>query len=304
MKVLITGIAGQLGRKVAEALHQQGYTVCGVDRRSWPAPPKGIEVHQGDIRKRPAEDIFRTRKPDAVIHMATVTHFTSTAEERYRINLHGTKVVFDYCHEYGVKQAIFVGRHTCYGAASDSPLYHTEADPPIAVATFPELADLVSADLYAASALWRYPEIDTSVLRICYTLGPSQRGTLASYLKGPRVPTVLGFDPLFQFMHEHDAVSAVCRALEAKLRGVFNVTGPAPLPLSVLIQQTGRSRLPVPEALFPHILGRFGLPQLPPDATDHIKYSLVVDGSAFRKASGFAHAYDEYQTMETFRVDL
>ena len=58
----------------------------------------------------------------------------------------------------------------------------------MAVSSFPELADLVGADLYAGSALWRYPEIDTCVLRICYTLGPAHVGTLAAYLRGPRGP--------------------------------------------------------------------------------------------------------------------
>ena len=53
--------------------------------------------------------------------MATVTHVKTHSDDRYRINLGGTKAVFDFCHRYGVKQAIFVGRHTYYGAAPDSP---------------------------------------------------------------------------------------------------------------------------------------------------------------------------------------
>ena len=133
--------------------------------------------------------------------MATVTHLTGQKNQRYRINLLGTRAVFDHCNSYGVRQAIFVGRHTYYGAASDAPLYHVEADPPFAVGTYPELADLVAADLYAGSSLWRYPQLHTSVLRLCYTLGPMHHGTLAAFLHGPRVPMVLGYDPLFQFMH-------------------------------------------------------------------------------------------------------
>ena len=69
-------------------------------------------MHEVDIRKRAAEDVFRKRRPDAVIHMATVTHLVAKTEERYRINLGGTRAVFEHCAAYGVKQAIFVGRHT------------------------------------------------------------------------------------------------------------------------------------------------------------------------------------------------
>ena len=300
MKVLVTGIAGALGRLVATQLQAAGHEVIGIDRRPWYHPPEGIRVFQHDIRKRPAEDVFRTQLPEAMIHMATVTHLTHRSEDRFRINLGGTQAVFDHCHTYGVKRAIFVGRHTYYGAAPDSALYHTEAEPPMAVHTFPELSDLVAADLYAGSALWRYPEVDTAVLRLCYTLGPLRQGTLAAFIRGPRVPTVLGFDPLFQFVHDWDAADAICVTLDKGLRGVFNVAGPPPVPLSVIIRQTGRSNVPIPEPVFNFMLGRFGLPRLPKGALQHVKYPVVMDASAFHDATGWQAAYDEDQTMHDF----
>lgn len=301
MKVVVTGISGVLGRMVGKELVNRGHTVFGIDRRPWPDAPKGVEMHMVDIRKRPAEDIFRTQQPDALIHMATVTHFTAPFEERYRINLHGTRAVFDHCHNYGVKTAIFVGRHTVYGASSDSPLYHRESDPPLAASTFPALADMVAADLYAGSILWRYPEVNTAVLRLVYTLGASKRGTLASYLRGPRVPTVMGFDPLYQFMHELDATEAICLALEKQLHGVYNVAGPQPVPLSLLCQVTGKRAVGIPEPLFAKFVGRLGFSDLPEGASHHIKYPVVVDGKLFRDATGFECRFDEIQTMEAFR---
>ena len=120
MKVLVTGISGALGRMVARKLLERGHEVFGLDRRPWPDAPKGVEMLQEDIRKRPAEDLFRTKRPEAVIHMATVTHFTARFEERYRINLGGTRAIFDHCHTYGVKHIVFVGRATVYGAAMDA----------------------------------------------------------------------------------------------------------------------------------------------------------------------------------------
>lgn len=301
MKVLIPGITGRLARMVALKLADAGHQVFGIDRRPWPDAPRGIEVVQVDIRKRAAEDVFRLRRPEAVIHMATVTHLTVRNEDRYRINLYGTRAVFDHCAHYGAKRCIFVGRHTYYGAAADSSMYHGEEDPPMAMTTFPELADLVAADLYAGSALWRYPELDTCVLRLCYTLGPSVSGTLASFLKGKRVPMVLGFDPLFQFMHEEDAASAICLSLEKQLRGVYNVAGPQPMPLSLLARQCGRTPLPLPELVMSTLFGRLGLPQLPPGAVAHLKYPVVVDDSSFRAATGWAHRHDEDDTIADFR---
>ncbi|MFW6053834.1 MAG: epimerase, partial [Persicimonas sp.] len=120
-------------------------------------------------------------------------------------------------------------------------------------------------------------------------------------LKGPRVPSVLGFDPLYQFMHEQDAASAICQSLSNKLRGVFNVAGPQPVPLSLLIKVTGRTQIPVPEPLMGRVLGRFGFPALPKGSVNHLKYPIVIDDSEFRRRTDFAPAFDEIQTMEAFR---
>ncbi|HMR04702.1 MAG TPA: SDR family oxidoreductase [Polyangiaceae bacterium] len=304
MRVLVTGISGKVGQQVALLLAEHAHEVVGIDRRPWRDAPEGMRIHQADIRKRAAEDVFRIEKPDAVIHMATVTHLTAQSEDRYRINLGGTKAVFDFCHRYGVKHAVFAGRHTYYGAAADSVLYHTEDEPPLALETFPELADLVAADLFAGTALWRYPEIATAVLRIVYTLGPSKSGTLAAFLRGRRVPSVLGHDPLFQFMHEADVARALVLALEKGLRGVYNVAGPQPMPLSSIVRHVGHQLIPVPEVLFRLVLGRFGLPRLPPGALSHIKFPVVVDASAFVEKTGFKHSKDEYETLQDFRRSL
>jgi UDP-glucose 4-epimerase len=301
VKVLITGITGKVARMVAQRLLASGHEVLGIDRRNWDGAPAAIQQFQVDIRKRAAEDVFRRHRPDGVIHMATVTHLTERSEDRYRINLQGTRAVFDHAAAHGGRAVVFVGRHTYYGASAEAPLYHREDDPPMALQSFAELADLVAADLYAGSALWRRPQLRTAVLRLCYTLGPARTGTLAAFLAGPRVPTVLGFDPLYQFVHEKDAAAAVCLALEKELHGVYNVAGPPPVPLSLVVRLAGRQQIPVPEPLFRWALGRFGLPRLPPGAVEHVKYPIVIDPAAFKALTGFSHQYDEDRTLSEFR---
>lgn len=301
MRVLITGIAGVIGRKVAVRLQEQGHSVVGIDRRPWVDAPRGIEVVNVDVRKRAAEDVFRTRRPESVIHLATITHFQDDPEERYRVNLGGTRSVFEHCHKHGVREAVFVGRHTFYGATADAPLYHVESDPPLAVSTFPELADLVASDLFAASALWRWPDLATVVLRTVYTLGPSLTGTLATYLRPRRIPTVLGFDPLYHFMHEDDCARAIAGVVGRSLKGVYNVAGPQPVPLSLLVKLAGRQNVRLPEPVFARLLGRLGFPKLPPGAVNHIKFPIVVDDTAFKKATGFAPEFDETQTVGAYR---
>jgi UDP-glucose 4-epimerase len=113
---------------------------------------------------------------------------------------------------------------------------------------------------------------------------------------------VLGFDPLFQFLHEDDVVEAIVLTLGKRLRGVFNVAGPQPLPLSRVVVEADRTPVPVPEFVLQSLIGRFGFPKLPRGALSHIKYPVVVDASAFREATGFQHRYDELATVASFRV--
>ncbi|HEX9294921.1 MAG TPA: SDR family oxidoreductase [Polyangiaceae bacterium] len=302
MKILVTGASGLLAREVIRKLRATQHEIAGIDARPWPDAPAGVNVHVVDVRKRAAEDVFRRFRPNAVIHMATVTHLREKSAERYRINLGGTSAVFDHAEAHGAKHVIFVGRHTFYGAAPDSPLYHKEYEPPIGAHAFPELADLVAADLYACTALWRIPELKTCVLRVCYTLGPSRHGTLSAYLHPRRVPTVMGFDPLFQFMHEDDVAGAIVAALEKRLHGVYNVAGPPPLHLATLIRAVGHTPLRIPEPLLRFAFGRFGLPLLPPGAVTHLKYPVVIDATTFKLATGFQFRYDERQTIDSFRA--
>jgi UDP-glucose 4-epimerase len=301
VRVLVLGAAGGVARLVGQQLVRKRHSVLGLDARPWAGPPVGFEVHQVDVRKRAAEEVFRRFRPEAIVHMATVTALTLRSGERERINLDGTQAVFDLARAHGVKQVLFVGRHTYYGAAADSPLYHNEDHPPRALGALPELADLVAADLYAATQLWRLPQLTTAVLRIVYTLGTPGSGTLASFLAGRRVPMVLGFDPLFHVMQETDVARAIALALEKQVRGIFNLAGPPPVPLSVIIRETGRTAVPVPAAVLRGMLGRFGFPRLSPGALDHLKFPIVVDAARFTEATGFKPDYDEVSLLQAFR---
>ena len=109
MKVIITGVSGYLAKIVALQLANQGHDVIGIDHRPWSDCPSNIRLERLDIRKRPAADLFRHVKPQAVIHMATETYVSANKEERYRLNLKGTQAIWSYCERFGVKQASSLG---------------------------------------------------------------------------------------------------------------------------------------------------------------------------------------------------
>jgi len=229
-KVLITGIAGGQGRLLAKRL-RENYEVCGVDRVGWDGAPRGVKVHVVDIRKKKFEDVIRTEMPTALVHLGFIRHFRAALSERYDTNVRGTKQLLDHCIHHGVQKVVVISSSYVYGAFPENPYFLDEDSPLSASRAYPEMRDLVEVDTIASAYLWRYPHLHTCVLRPVNVLGTYVHSMIGQYLKQSRIPTVMGFDPMMQFIHEEDLSEAIALALEHSLQGVFNVTGPGQVPL-------------------------------------------------------------------------
>ncbi len=288
-KVLITGISGGQGRLLARRLREK-FEVCGVDRVGWDGAPRGVTVHVVDIRKKKFEDVIRTEMPSAVVHLGFIRHFRSTEQERYDTNVRGTKQLLDHCINHGVQNLVVVSSSYVYGAFPENPYYLDEDSPLSASRSYPEIRDLVEVDTLASAYLWRYPHLRTCVLRPVNVLGMYVHSMIGQYLKQSRIPTVMGFDPMMQFIHEEDVSEAIALALEHGLQGVFNVTGPGEVPLHTAIRETGGRAVPVPEPLLRFAFDRafrWGLQAIPPGALDYIKFPVTVSGERFVEATNF-----------------
>ena len=82
--------------------------------------------------------------------------------------------------------------------------------------------------------------IVVTVLRTAPILGPTVHNYVTRYLARRVVPTMMGFDPLGQFLHEVDAIAAFKLAIDRDFPGIFNIVGDGVLPLSTVIKLAGR----------------------------------------------------------------
>jgi len=288
-RVLITGIAGGQGRLLARRL-LESHEVCGVDWVPWEGHPEGVSVHEVDLRKKKFEDVVRTELPTMVVHLGMIRHFRGDAGERHDVNVRGTKQLLDHCAHYGVQKLVVVSSGYVYGAFPENPYYMDEDHPLSASRAYPEIRDLVEVDTLASAFIWKYPQIRTCVLRPVNVLGYFVRSMIGSYLRMERIPTMMGFDPMMQFIHEEDVCEAIALALEHGLQGVFNVAGPGQVPLHVAVDETGGKSLSLPEPLARPIfdrLFRMGLFPYPAGALDYIKYPVTLSGKRFVEATNF-----------------
>src|SRR2546425_1094948 len=302
-KLLITGIAGGQGRLIARRV-ADFFQIAGVDRVPWQGAPHNVRLHVVDLRKRKFEDVFRTERPDAVVHLAFVRHFRSDPEVRHEVNVLGTKKVLEYAIAQGVKRIVVLSSSYVYGALPDNPFYLNEDFPLNVSRTYPEVRDLAEVDTLATAFLWRHPEVTTAILRPVNTLGYYTNSAVRRYLAQRYIPTVLGFNPMWQFIHEEDVAEAGALALQTGAHGLVNVNGPGAVPLKVAIRETGGTAVPLPESALRAVAGRLfrlGLYHTPPGAIDFLKYPCVIDGEAFQHAAGFTPLFSLEDTFASVR---
>jgi UDP-glucose 4-epimerase len=302
-KLLITGIASPLGRLLARRL-AASWEVCGVDTRPWPGRPREIALHRADLRKREFEECLRAERPHAVVHLGVKRELRGDARNRHDLNVRGTKRLLDLSAAFGARQLVVVSTGTVYGAAPENPLYMGEEEPLSASRSYPEIRDRVEVDALASAFVWRMPEIRTAVLRPVHVLGPHATGMMADYLRRDRPPSVLGYDPLVQLLHEDDWCESIALTLAKELAGVFNVTGPGAVPLRTAIAETGGVPFSLPElVLRPWIRTAFaaGLVPWPEGAIDMLKYPVTLSGERFVQATGWKPLFSLPETFAAHR---
>lgn len=296
--IVVTGACGKLGRRLVRALHRRG-PVIGLDRRPFEGRPPDVEHCELDPRRRRVEDIFRNREVGAVVHLGVMHDPRGNSHEQHTWNLGGMARLLRYVSHYRVPKIIFLSSANVYGPRPDNAQFLTEDAPLLGAGTFSSMRDLVELDMLVQSFFWKHPSIETVVLRPAHILG-SVKNAPSNYLRLGVVPTLMGFDPMVQTVHQDDVVRAIVRALLPGVRGIFNMAGPPPIRLSRALRRLGRTHIPIP-----HTLAKFGVDRLwhfrmtsfPAPELDFVRYVCMVDDSRARNVMGYKPVYNIDATL-------
>ncbi|RUM32742.1 MAG: nucleotide sugar epimerase, partial [Aquifex sp.] len=193
MKILLTGVAGLIGWKVAESLLKSGHEVVGVDNLNNYYDPKlklyrietlkkysNFKFYKLDIENREAlEIIFREYSFDAVINEAARAGVRYSIENPfvyYSTNTLGTLNLLELMKKYGVNKLILASTSSLY-AGQSMPF---KEDLPVNTPISPYAASKRSAEVTAYTYHYLYG-INVIILRYFTVYGPAGRPDMAVF---------------------------------------------------------------------------------------------------------------------------
>ncbi|MGP3927314.1 NAD-dependent epimerase/dehydratase family protein [Streptomyces sp. 8N616] len=309
--VLVTGVARQLGGRFVRRIQREPEVdrVIGVDAVRPEHHLGGAVFVQADIRQPTIAKVLAEHAVDTVVHMDVTGTPLGTRGSRSTIketNVIGTMQLLGACQKApSVTRLVVKSSTSVYGSAPRDPAVFTETTPPKSLPSGGFAKDAVEVEGYVRGFARRRPDVAVCVLRFANILGPCADSPLVDYFSLPVLPTVFGYDPRLQFVHEDD-VMEVLRIASFEARrgtlnsGTFNIAGDGVLLLSQTARRLGRPTLPV---LLPAVtwlgsaLRSVGMTDFSPEQIRLLTHGRVVQTTQMRETLGFE---PRYTTAEAF----
>jgi UDP-glucose 4-epimerase len=267
LTVAVTGPTGEIGQAVVGALERSREVgrILGMARRPFDPAARGwtkMEYRRGDVlNKRQVAHLLE--EADVVVHLAFM--IMGSARASRRVNLNGSRNVFEATAMAGAKRLVYASSVAAYGYHADNPRPLTEDVPARGSADHYYSAQKAEVEQLLADSL-HGSRTKAYVFRPCIVAGPqapmlidslpytqiSERlpGPVRSLLESlPILEPVLP-DPgvSFQLVHHDDVASAIRAAVTGHGRpGVYNLAGSGQLTVAQLARELGWYSIPVPE---------------------------------------------------------
>ncbi|MBN2493498.1 MAG: NAD-dependent epimerase/dehydratase family protein [Deltaproteobacteria bacterium] len=247
--------------------------------------------------------LFREGRVDTLAHLAFPSNPSHDAAYSHELLVAGTMHLLNAAAAAGVRKVVMLGSTMSYGARPDNPNFLTEDLPLRGTPGCDFVDDLIDTERQLAQFADKNPKAVTTVLRMGSMLGDEVDTFMARLLRHSVVPVVMGHDPLVQFVHEDDALSALKLAVDGDHPGPFNIVADGVLPMSTVLRLAGRLPLPIPHFLAERMGGFLWTIQstnIPPSFLDYLRFLWTADGSRARQSLGFWPRRDACQTLRAF----
>jgi len=237
MKILVTGGAGFIGSEFVRQAVERGYRVSVVDKLTYAGDlERLLEVqdkivfYQADIINREfIEYIFKTEKPEAVIHWAAESHVDRSllnASPFLDTNIKGTQVLLDLARRYPISKFINISTDEVYGDLG--PKGHFTEESPL-IPNSPYSVSKASADMLGR-AYFRSHGIPVITVRPSNNYGPWQYPekliplTILKAVCNEKIPIYGKGENVREWLYVEDCARAVLTILDKGKPGdIYNV---------------------------------------------------------------------------------
>jgi UDP-glucose 4-epimerase len=310
-RILVTGLSTFWGGRLAQTLERDPAVECviGVSPDDPTCELERTEFVRVGTQHALLRRIVEAADIDTVVDTRLVVDsLTASPRAAHEANAIGTMNILTACGgpDSPVRKVVFKSSAHYYGCERDDPGFFTEdMQRPHAPRTRLE-ADIVEAERAVEGFAKRNPDATVTVLRFANTLGPDLRTSHTVLFDLPVVPSILGFDPRYQFIHEDDLVDALRHATTSNLPGVYNAAADGVLVLSEIASLLGKPLAPVlppwGTGLGASALRPFGL-RLPAEVLQQLRYGRGLDNRKL-KATGFRLARTTRETVTAYAEAL
>lgn len=227
---------------------------------------------------------------DILVHAALLAYPSHASSWAHELEAIGSLMVMNAAASAKVRKFVLTSSTAVYGAHPSNPAFLSESHPLNGVKASRWVMDRVAIEKELARLARDCPAMVTTSLRFCMTVGPTIRNFYTKLLTPQFVPSVLGYDPLMQFVHEEDAVQALLMAVHEDHPGAYNIVGAGTLYYMDVIRLGGKVALPVPHFLgYPAADALFNLQLsvVPGSFLNYFRFSWVADDKRMTTKMGF-----------------
>ncbi len=286
--VAVTGAAGGIGHALTVRLASSPHVkkVVAIDARR--GDIAGVTWRVADVRDPALAG--RLAGVDVVVHADFDLAPEADSRQRRSFNVRGAQTVLTAAAAGRIGRVVLVTSSMVYGARPDNPVPLPE-DAPLAADVDSSVAgDLLEIEQLARRSPRTNPGMAVTVVRPAALVGggPDAVDTLVTrHFEAPRLLTVKGTAPRWQFCHVDDLTSALEFTVGGGIDGAFAVGSDGWLEQAEVEQISGLKSIELPARLTfgtAQRLHRLGVTPAPAMDLRYVVYPWVVDCAALRAA--------------------